>query len=229
MLKAFGRRTAVIFSLVILLAPSYIPFQPEIEDKITDVEFTINDIDVTKLGNVGVPFIENQGQADEIIKFYAKTFAGAVLVTENDLVYSIPTETIDGESAIYVIKEKFLGEPLDPQALEKSITKMNYFYGEEEFTNIPTYASISLGEVWPSVLLKSKAYANNIEKIFEVQPGGNVSDIKVSFEGVDDLTILSDGRLLVIIFLLLLFFSVFYDLSRQLFFFLISLLWPSVV
>ncbi len=66
------------------------------------------------------------------------------------MVYSIPTETTDGESATYAIKEKFLGEPLDPQALEKSITKMNYFYAEEEFTNNSACLSFILNIVTKS-------------------------------------------------------------------------------
>ncbi len=67
--------------------PLGIQYQSETEDKISDVEFTIADINEDQLSKVGVPFIENQGQGDEKIKFYAKTFAGDVLVTK--MIWSI--------------------------------------------------------------------------------------------------------------------------------------------
>ena len=44
-----------------------------------------------KLAKVQIPFIANQGQSDKEVKFYARTFAGTVFVTETGkLVYSLP-------------------------------------------------------------------------------------------------------------------------------------------
>jgi hypothetical protein len=41
------------------------------------------------LGNLRIPFVPNEGQMDDSIKFYAKTFMGTVSITERgDLVYS---------------------------------------------------------------------------------------------------------------------------------------------
>lgn len=43
-----------------------------------------------KMAKMGIPFIPNQGQVDERVKFYANTFGGTVFVTkEGEIVYSL--------------------------------------------------------------------------------------------------------------------------------------------
>jgi hypothetical protein len=45
----------------------------------------------SQLATLEMPFIENQGQTDDSVKFYAKTFGGTVFVTENgELIYTLP-------------------------------------------------------------------------------------------------------------------------------------------
>ena len=44
-----------------------------------------------KLVSLPVPFIQNQGQLDSDVKFYAKTFSGTVFLTKDaEIVYSLP-------------------------------------------------------------------------------------------------------------------------------------------
>ena len=44
-----------------------------------------------ELIKLNIPFIENKGQIDKEVKYYAKTFAGDVFVTDKgEIVYSIP-------------------------------------------------------------------------------------------------------------------------------------------
>jgi len=46
---------------------------------------------ISKTRTLQMPFIANNGQADEQVKFYAKTFGGTVFVTkEGEIVYSLP-------------------------------------------------------------------------------------------------------------------------------------------
>src|SRR5262245_54739941 len=42
--------------------------------------------------NIRVPFVLNQGQMDQRVKFYAKAFGGAAYVTrQGEIVYALPT------------------------------------------------------------------------------------------------------------------------------------------
>ena len=44
-----------------------------------------------KMATMRIPFIANQGQLDEQVAFYAKTFGGTVFVTkQGELVYALP-------------------------------------------------------------------------------------------------------------------------------------------
>ncbi len=146
-----------------------------------------NHLDITHLR---LPFIENQGQIPSEYKYYAKTFAGTVYVTNSDLTYqSIKNE--NNSSQTLVIKEKFLGNSLHPQGNEKSESVVNYFKGTQDNwkTGIPTYNYVSLGQIWNNVDVDLKAHGNNMEKIFTIHPGGNPSNIQMSFDGISSIGI----------------------------------------
>ncbi len=47
---------------------------------------------IQKMQTLQMPFIANEGQVDEQVAFYAKTFGGTVFVTKNgEIVYSLPS------------------------------------------------------------------------------------------------------------------------------------------
>ena len=153
-------------------------------DKITENQ---NNLDTTHLR---LPFIENQGQIPSEYKYYAKTFAGTVYVTDSNLTYySIKNE--NDISQALVIKEKFLGNSLNPHGKEKSESVVSYFKGPQDNwkTGIPTYNYVSLGQIWNNVDVDLKAHGNNMEKIFTIHPGGDPSDIQMSFDGISSIGI----------------------------------------
>jgi len=52
-----------------------------------------------KTKKLQIPFIANNGQVDEQVRFYAKTFGGTVFVTKNgEIVYSLPNNSSDVET-----------------------------------------------------------------------------------------------------------------------------------
>ncbi len=171
-------------------------FQKQELGHVKDVSF-----DSTMLTAVSVPFIENEGQLDEEVIFYAKTFAGTVYVTEEGLIYSLTSVNLDDDSIHGVaIKEVFLdSKNLQPVGADKSDAIVNYFVGEKEKwrSNIPTYNLVNLGEVWPLVNVELKAYGNNFEKLFKVAPGGSVDSILLEFDGITGLAIAENGQLLL--------------------------------
>ena len=74
----------VLLSLAVLLAPSLLADQ-RCAGKPTKEEF------IQRMQTLQMPFIANNGQMDERVKFYANTFGGAVFVTKNgEIVYSLP-------------------------------------------------------------------------------------------------------------------------------------------
>jgi hypothetical protein len=152
-----------------------------------------------KAYHVQVPFVENKGQIDnKEVRFYAKTFGGTIFVEKNGcLTYSIPAKDKKG----VVIKEIFTEKTVKLEGLEPSPTRVNYFIGKDKNnwkTNIPTYGSISQGEIYKGIDLKLKAYGNNVEKLFTVLPKENPEEIRIKVKGSKGLKVNEQGELEVV-------------------------------
>ena len=153
---------------------------------------------LNKLSSLKIPFIENKGQINESVSYYAKTFGGTVFITQKGrLIYNLPAE-----KGGVVLKEIFIGSKAKTvKGEKKAITKVNYFLGKDRkkwLTDLATYNYVSLGELWQGIRLKVRAYGNNVEKLFYVEPGAKAKNIKVRIEGAKRLELAEDGRLKVI-------------------------------
>jgi len=149
-----------------------------------------------KFYRIQIPFIENKGQVvNKDVSFYAKTFGGALFVEKNGiLTYSLPYE----DKGRVILREIFTDKKVEVKGLEPSPTKINYFKGRDQSkwkTNIPSYESISLGEIYEGINLTIKAYGNNVEKLFTVAEGGRPEDIAIKVEGIKGLKVSESGEL----------------------------------
>ena len=171
---------------------------------------------------MNMPFIANEGQFSNKIKFYAKTFGGTVFVTdEGQWIYSLPQKEQHGpsrsfphraargnkeEASVRVgetkglsLKEELVGGRIKSVKGEGVATsKANYFWGKDEKkwkTNILTYAMVNLGEVYEGIELGLKAHGDNVEKLFYVKPGAKPETIKVKLSGARSLKITESGEL----------------------------------
>ena len=73
-----------------------------------------------QIQNTSIPFVENTGQMNDEVEFYADTFYGTVYVNNNSITHSIQGEN----NTTMVIKEQFLDEngniiTFKPTGLEK--------------------------------------------------------------------------------------------------------------
>ena len=158
-----------------------------------------------------VPFVANEGQlADASVKFFADTFGGTVYVkADGTIVYSLPKiEQADAQddqsttsrcAGIGTIREKLVGaRAAAVSGKEKSETVVNSFVGNDRKSwrsNISSFTSVGLGEVYDRIELELKAHGNNVEKIFTVRPGGDPGMIRLTQEGADTLAIDESGCL----------------------------------
>lgn len=152
-----------------------------------------------QIQNTSIPFVENTGQMNDEVEFYADTFYGTVYVNNNSITHSIQGEN----NTTMVIKEQFLDEDgniitFKPTGLEKGTAKVDYYIGSNSSqwkTSISTWNTISLGEIYPGITVILRANGNNIEKIFLVNPGANPEDIKIMIMGTSELEVTSEGDL----------------------------------
>jgi Beta-propeller repeat len=153
-----------------------------------------------KLGKVQIPFIANQGQIDKEVKFYARTFAGTVFVKETgELVYSFPKLEDKKRVNRAALKEELIGGKVtEVKGESQAVTKLNYFKGNDRstwHTNIPSYDSVNLGEVYQGIDVKLKAHGNNVEKLFYVKPGAKPETIKIKLCGAKEIRVAENGEL----------------------------------
>ncbi|NYB52917.1 MAG: SBBP repeat-containing protein, partial [Methanobacteriaceae archaeon] len=156
------------------------------------------DIDA-QIMNVNIPFVENQGQTDEEVSYYAKTFYGTSYITQDSITHQIQGK----DNKTLVLKEQFLdsnGNPIKFQAQgeDPTPTQVCYFKGNDPDkwkTNLPTYNLINLGEIYPGIVVKLRATGSNIEKLFFINPGSNPENIKIQIQGADQLETDEQGQL----------------------------------
>lgn len=177
---------------------------------------------MAKAMSVAVPFVKNVGQFDGRVNYAADLFAGRFFLTNNELVYSLvkceakkdvkpdhnrqkvePEKIVPGKGLAireYFVDQKGARMVLKSVGEHQAATKVSYFKGNDArkwWSNIPSYQSVSLGEVYPGIEVKLKASGKNVEKIFYVSPAGDVADLKIGVSGLTGIKIGNDGKLIL--------------------------------
>ena len=171
----------------------------------------------TALATLGVPFVPNLGQWDSRAAFAARTLSGMLFVTtEGELVYSLPAPGSSTSVALpgarpersnalaWALSETFVsaaGTPRrsKPDGERPMAAKMNYLTGNDtnrHRTDIGTYESVNLGDVFEGVNIQLRATGSNVEKIFTVAPQRDPRHIRVRLDGATRLEVDGNGALI---------------------------------
>ena len=153
-----------------------------------------------QLQSVDFPFIKNEGRADGRISFYKLTANGMAYITkEGELLYALNGRTEKGYNHIAgSLLEHFKGGKVNPIGLSKYSPRLSYYLGNKPkrvHTYLQSYHAVQLGEVWPGIDVSLHSKNASIGKIFEIQPGGDISLIKVEVSYADGLQVRNDGNL----------------------------------
>lgn len=155
--------------------------------------------DDLKRATLHIPFIKNVGQASDDVAYYADTFGGALLVKKQGRLELVVPQSSDNKTRHSIIGETFVGARINAiKGSSAAVTKVSYFLGnkpENWHSNIPTYETVSLGDIYDDIELKLKAYGNNVEKLFHVRPGADPGSIRVKLSGTESINITESGSL----------------------------------
>src|SRR5215475_1256569 len=161
-----------------------------------------------RLTHLAVPFVENAGQSDPRVAYYAPTFAGTVFVTgEGEVVYALPAaghraqaERLEEPASGWTLTESFVdGHPM-PVGAHPAATHMSVFVGDDRARwqpDVASYADVALGRVWPGISVTLAAHGKQVEKVFTVEPGAAPDAIRVRVAGAESLALADDGGLLL--------------------------------
>ncbi|UCE17296.1 MAG: VCBS repeat-containing protein [Gemmatimonadota bacterium] len=154
----------------------------------------------SQVGSLRIPFIANEGQYEEQVRYSAHTFGGQVYITSSgEIIYTLP-KPIRGEEYVGVaLLEEFVGVgACDIAGGGMTETKMSCFKGADVskwWSDIRTFDWIDLGEIYDGICVTLKAYGNTIEKLFVVDPDADPGEISLRFSGADFLSVNDAGEL----------------------------------
>jgi len=167
-------------------------------------------------GRIPAGFIENQGQIDEQVKFYARANGQTIWMIRGGIVLDLtrarpPSGPSHGtararepsaERDRFVLLQEYVGSnptgtiaPEQPQA-----GVYNYLLGSDPTkwrSGLRAYGQIVYHDVWDGIDLRVHHRGRDLEQEFVVKPGGDSSRIRVAYRGVEGLRIAEDGSLLI--------------------------------
>ncbi|MDR0664690.1 MAG: choice-of-anchor D domain-containing protein [Helicobacteraceae bacterium] len=128
------------------------------------------------------PFVESENG------YGAKTFGGALIASkEGKLIHRIyALDSVVSFSEIIGYKTL---EPKEPQ--ETTIGFLN------SDRRLSAYAALEAGEIAPNISLRLEAKNGDVEKLFTLEKGARVEDLKIRVEGAQKLAVNSAGELVI--------------------------------
>jgi hypothetical protein len=166
-------------------------------------------------GKLPLGFELNKGQLDPAVKFFARGPGYGIFLTQQGLVMELrnehrqapdkaqPEHRLRKEtSKPQVVTIKVPGSNLHPTVagLEELPGKNNYFIGNDPKqwrTDVSNYAKVKYSDVYPGVDMIYYGNNGQLEYDFIVGPGADPKAIKLSFDGVERLSLDENGDLLV--------------------------------
>lgn len=189
--------TALLFKLCIAQATISLP-----DDAIVSSQQATPE-QQRQLGSLDLPFIENRGQMDARVAYYARTFAGAAFIThDGELVLSLPgkprktshdskpgtIKTRQEHEAGWVLTEKPVSSfKARARGAGEGASRVSVFHGKDRKQwqqGLKTYAAVELGQPWPGIDYEVRAHGSNIERVFTVSPGVKADAIRMQVGGV---------------------------------------------
>jgi hypothetical protein len=187
-------------------------------------EVTQRQTAMTNLSAGSLAFTENRGQWGEKTLFKAESGGATFYFCQDEVAYlfvrdtdelleddlgeedfsPVPEETgMPGQRykrESLLIKAQFLNANPDVVVAGEGLLnhKCNYFYGNDPSkwrSEVPSYSSITYKDIWPGIDLKYHGNGKGIKYDFIINPGANLSQIKIRYEGVEALSITNQGDL----------------------------------
>ncbi len=171
-----------------------------------------------------VSFTENRGQWDEKVLFKAEAGGATFWFCRDEVVYQFMRDTdeiikdemshsfhmLEGMSDRFhhprykkewlVIRVRFEGANPEAEIIrgDRLSHNSNYFIGADRSrwaTDVPNYSSITYRDIYPGIDLRYHGDGLGMKYDFIVNAGADISQIRVRYDGVDDLFISNGGDL----------------------------------
>jgi hypothetical protein len=149
--------------------------------------------------NLPVAFVENRGQIDPRVRYYAQGPRYSFYLTRDEVVLSFLNEPPTDGVALAL---RFTGSNprLVLEGEERAPGEVNYFQGQDPAgwrTRIPRYAQIAYRDLWPGVDLRLREQSGTLKYEFRVRAGAAIADIRLAYAGATRFSVDETGALLI--------------------------------
>ena len=146
-------------------------------------------------GKLPLSFEANMGQSAEPVQFLSRSKGYTLFLTPSEAVLSLRKKSS-------VLRMKLVGANAKAElnGQQELQGKVNYLIGNDRskwHTDIPTFRKIQYDDVWAGVDMLWYGSQTALEYDFVVNPGSEVSQIRVAFEGAEKMRIDDEGNLIV--------------------------------
>jgi hypothetical protein len=217
-IKAMGIAVCVL----LVTAGAVLPVERTLNvdrDIITE-QMTIGKTDsLARLGEISRYFTKNCGQINaEAVKYYIQD-SGVWLLDDSVAFYIREPHEVSNAQGYPELKSEFGGETgeavgdgvvlkvnyeganhVDPKGQDILPHRSNFFYGENSIewrSGVPNYQEVVYPNIYDNIDLIFQDSQRGLKYSFVVHPGGNPSDIRMRYEGIEKLDIDSSGNLTI--------------------------------
>ncbi len=170
-----------------------------------------------RYGKIPLFFVKNEGQMDSKVRFHESSGGRETFFTDDGVVFALmrPDEgwahgpsALSGEGpglpsgSSHLVRLTPLGmkHPAHLCAEEAQPGKANFFIGDDPTqwrTDIPTYRSLVYKDAYPGVDFKFYGNNQHLEYDIVVEPGADLSQVRLQYSGIDGLEITDEGNLAI--------------------------------
>ena len=149
-------------------------------------------------GRLPLYFIENHGQVDRKVQFYAQAPGQRLAFTSREAVLSLRQG--NGKVAQIHLTPVGMQSGINIQALDPQEARFNYLLGNDQSlwrTDVPSYGAVLYREAYPGIDLKFYGHDRQLEYDLIVRPGADFSRVKFRYGGVAGIQVDREGNLAV--------------------------------
>jgi hypothetical protein len=133
-------------------------------------------------------FTENRGQLDnDAVRFY--DIGGSVWFTDDGVWIRLKEGSAENQFKSVVVKQEFVGaNPVRPEGRQQASWYSNFFYGNDQSkwqSYVHNYREVYYENLYKGIDLRYYITDNGLKYDFIVQPGADVEQIKLRYDGAE--------------------------------------------
>lgn len=145
-------------------------------------------------------FQENQGLTDPRVKYFCRAARSTVFLTAKETVVLLSRVKEPDEVARAALRLSLDGSnpAAAPAGAGKLATRFNYYSGNNAARwrrDVPAYSEVRYEKVYRGIDLVCRGGADRVKYDFVLASGADPKDIKIRFEGADEVSLGKDGEL----------------------------------